>query len=286
MRNSIIKNLLFTFLLGGLSSALFSQNVAINNSGNNAYVSAILDLSNHNTAGTVGFLPPYVTLTALGTFGISGTAAQSNGIIVYNTGGSVTAGLYYWNNSVPSWITMTGGSLSGGTTNYLARWTSATSLGIGVAQDNGTGVSISSTALTPANKLDVNGSEAVGTYAGTAAPANGMIISGRVGIGNNNPAASSIIDLTNTKATGGTGAALLWCMNPSPSGNIAAPVLGEEVFNSTTGCFNFYNGTTWLIESCPCSSAPGVPTITASCSQSFQGFIHNIHIFHKYRSYI
>lgn len=144
MRNHYMRYLLFAFLCG-LSGTLFSQNVAINTSGNNAYTSAILDLSNHNTVGTVGFLPPYVTLTALGTFGLSGTAAQSDGIIVYNTGGAVAAGLYYWNNSVPTWVAMSGGgSISGGTTNYLARWLTTTTLGIGVAQDNGTGVSISS----------------------------------------------------------------------------------------------------------------------------------------------
>ena len=272
--NSIVKNLLFTLLLGGVSSTLFSQNVAINTSGNSPYTSAILDLSNQNTVGTFGFLPPYVTLTALTTFGLSGTAAQSNGIIVYNTGGAVTAGLYYWNNAGSTWVAIGGGgSISGGTTNYIARWLTATTLGIGVAQDNGTGVSISSTALTPANKLDVNGSEAVGTYAGTAAPANGMIISGRVGVGNNAPAASSIIDLTNTKATGATGEPMLWPTNPNPTANIAAPVLGEEIYNTTMGCFQFYNGTTWLVKGCPCTVAPGTPIISAvgPCSLAVGG---------------
>jgi hypothetical protein len=90
------------------AASLNAQNVAINTSGNSAYVSAILDLSNNNIVGSVGFLPPYVTLPASG-FGLSGTASQSNGLLVYNTGGPLSAGLYYWNNTTATWIPMGGG---------------------------------------------------------------------------------------------------------------------------------------------------------------------------------
>ncbi len=108
MRNNYLKYIITLFSLG-LSAALFSQNVAINTSGNSAYVSAILDLSNNNTAGQTGLLPPYVTLTSLSTFtllGAPGSAANSNGMIVYNTGGAVPAGLYYWNNTASTWVSM------------------------------------------------------------------------------------------------------------------------------------------------------------------------------------
>src|ERR1700677_310688 len=164
MKKKFIISLL-AVLFSGITTLVLSQNVAINTTGNSPYTSAILDLSNQNTAGTVGFLPPYVTLTALTTFGLSGTAAQSNGIVVYCTGlSAVPAGLYYWNNTGGTWIAMSGGgALSGGTINYLARWTSATALGIGVAQDNGTSVGISSSAITPKSLLDVNGGVAIGT---------------------------------------------------------------------------------------------------------------------------
>ena len=132
-------------------TAVFAQNVAINNTGNAARVSAILDLSNNNTAGSVGFLPPYVNLNLpLSTFGLSGTAAQSNGMIIYSTGaGTAPAGLYYWNNTTPSWVAMGGSALAGGTTNYLARWTSATTLGIGVDLDNGVTAAVNATATAP-----------------------------------------------------------------------------------------------------------------------------------------
>jgi len=72
-------------------------------------------------------------------------------------------------------------------------------------------------------------------------------------------------------ATGGTGAPLMWCMNPNPAANIVAPALGEEIYNTTTGCFNFYNGVAWVLEGCHCLTPPPAPTITATCSQSFQG---------------
>lgn len=50
-------------------------------------------------------------------------------------------------------------------------------------QGNNVGIGITN----PANKLDINGSVAAGTYAGTAAPVNGFIVSGTVGIGVTNP---------------------------------------------------------------------------------------------------
>jgi len=108
---------IFTVVIFVLLQDIKAQNVAINTSGNSAYISAILDLSNQNTVGTEGLLPPYVSLTALGTFGLSGTAAQSNGMIVYNTGaGGVAAGLYYWNNTGTTWVAMGG---SGGVTSII-----------------------------------------------------------------------------------------------------------------------------------------------------------------------
>lgn len=120
MKN-IFRGIVFILHFSLFAAKLSAQNVAINTSGNSAYVSAILDLSNNNTSGTVGFLPPYVTFTlALSNFQLSGTAAQSNGIIVYNTGGADPAGLYYWNNSIPSWVSM------GGTTAVSACVTAVT----------------------------------------------------------------------------------------------------------------------------------------------------------------
>ncbi len=63
----------------------------------------------------------------------------------------------------------------------------------------------------PANKLDVNGSAAIGSsYVGTSAPANGLIVEGNVGIGTNAP--SQLLDVKGVaqgnllRAAGGTSA--------------------------------------------------------------------------------
>jgi len=256
------------------SSLVFAQNVAINTSGAPASASAILDLTN---SASMALLAPQVTLTSTSLLAPI-PAPGPAGLLVYNSSTSTAngltgAGYYYWTGS--AWVALGGGggSLSGGTTNYLARWTSSTALGIGVAQDNGTAVGISSGVITPKNLLDVNGAVAVGSYAGTnTAPSNGMIVSGQLGVGNSAPASSAVVDFTNTQAAGSTGAALVWPTNPSPSVNITPPVLGEEVYNTTTGCFNFYNGTAWVANGCPCNTAPGTATIsTSGCASPYAG---------------
>ena len=48
--------------------------------------------------------------------------------------------------------------------------------------------------VTPINKLDVNGTMAVGSYAGTStAPSNSLIVSGNIGIGTNSPATKLVV---------------------------------------------------------------------------------------------
>ncbi|MBK8658917.1 MAG: hypothetical protein IPN22_08615, partial [Bacteroidetes bacterium] len=53
----------------------------------------------------------------------------------------------------------------------------------------------------PASKFSVKGNLSVGNgYSGTAAPANGAIIEGRLGVGTNNPNTKALLDLTSTNA--------------------------------------------------------------------------------------
>src|SRR6202021_329912 len=80
--------------------------------------------------------------------------SPATGMIVWNTNSGMPngVGFYYWSGS--HWyavLTGTGSISTSGTAGYIARWTGATSLGTGVAQDNGSGVIISSTAITPVN---------------------------------------------------------------------------------------------------------------------------------------
>ncbi len=165
--------------------------------------------------------------------------ATANGQVLTST----TAG-------VLSWTTPAGGSV---TADNGANMSTLTNVELGGNLTKPTTITNSGNTLTVA-----------GSAASTVHASNGA-----VGIGGA-PNASTILDLTNTIAGSGTGAAFRWPTNPNPSVNIAAPAVGDMVYNSTTGCFNFYNGA-WVTMGCPCNTAPTIPTITASCSQSWQG---------------
>jgi len=69
------------------------------------------------------------------------------------------------NNAAQAWSRLlTSAAGGGGTTNYLARWISAGSLGIGATFDNGTNVSIGTTAVD--QKLNIGGNGGIG-FVGT-----------------------------------------------------------------------------------------------------------------------
>jgi len=119
----------------------------------------------------IGTTSPSSTLTVSGSISGSGavyfkgiTSATQTNIVSIDT---TTGQLYY--QATGSFVAAsasyaaTASNVLGGTTNYLARWTSATTLGIGVAYDNGTNVGIGTTS--PSSKLDVVGS---GTISGIA----------------------------------------------------------------------------------------------------------------------
>jgi hypothetical protein len=59
-----------------------------------------------------------------------------------------------------SWATPSGAAISGGQTNYIARWITASTLGTGSIFDNGTNVGIGTT--TPSAKLAVNAIGVIG----------------------------------------------------------------------------------------------------------------------------
>ncbi|MFA6301313.1 MAG: tail fiber domain-containing protein [Candidatus Paceibacterota bacterium] len=131
--------------------------------------------------------------------GIGTTSPTVGGIQVANTGGTFT--------SIPSataalgQISQTGWSGTGfvigsaannafsmvqsGSTSYFGRIT-----GTAVTQWmrlTDTGLRYGTSGSTAVNTLDIEGNAAFGSYAGTAAPSNGLIVSGNVGIGNTNP---------------------------------------------------------------------------------------------------
>src|ERR1700734_3540871 len=110
MRTTFVKILIILLLVGNSLHGK-SQGIAINTVGNTNRVGAILDLSNNNTVGAVGFLPPYVSLTSstvLTTPITLGVAANLKGLMVYNTNTSTASGLtgpglYFWDNAATKW---------------------------------------------------------------------------------------------------------------------------------------------------------------------------------------
>lgn len=93
MKQFLLFSLMFGMLM--LFTAKAQNNVGIGTTSPQA--SALLDL----TATDKGFLMPRVTLVAAGN-GTSPINAPATGLLVYNTGGALTAGFYYWNGSM--WV--------------------------------------------------------------------------------------------------------------------------------------------------------------------------------------
>lgn len=99
-----------------------------------------------------GLLIPRVALTS--STDQTTIPSPATSLLVYNlgTGGLSPAGYYYWDGS--QWVRFATGS---GITDYLARWTNATTLGTGVTRDNNSTVGINCAPDT-SHRLYVNGS--------------------------------------------------------------------------------------------------------------------------------
>lgn len=94
------------------------------------------------------------------------------------------------------------------------------------------------------NILDVLGGSSFGSYAGvTAAPTNGIIVSGRVGIGNNAPAAQLHVTSAHT-STSGTVFNDLNDMTASPASASSANFIAKDSSLSLTGSQNLTGGST------------------------------------------
>jgi len=224
--------------------------------------SSVLDL----TATDKGLLVPRVT-----TVQRTAISSPTEGLLVYDTNFGC---FYYFKSGV--WISLcnagatgatgaTGNSGTAGVTgptgvtgpvgcnqsNYIIKsnGTAAVCTVAPVFEDNTGNIGIGT--ITPVSKVDVNGNLTIGSsYSGSnAAPSNGAIIQGQVGVGNNAPDATAILDLTNTN---GAGAKPLALKLPNPPNSASTgtpippdvpgtPVGGLMVYNQTTGCLQYYN---------------------------------------------
>jgi hypothetical protein len=105
-----------------------------------------------------------------------------------------------------------------------------TSNNVGISTDN------------PLSKLEVIGNVSIGFAANVAvaAPTNGLIVNGIVGIGINNPATSAILDLTST-----TRALVITRMTTTQQNAITAPINGMILYNTTLNKFQGYENGSW-----------------------------------------
>lgn len=94
----------------------------------------------------------------------------------------------------------------------------------------------------PQSKLDVKGGLSIGNnYAGNAAaPANGAIIEGPLGVGTSVPNASAVLDLSATDR-----GVLIPRMSSTQRNAIVSPAKGLLVFDTNLNSFYYYDGTQW-----------------------------------------
>ena len=103
-----MKKILFGLLTFAFAAKTFAQNIAVNNDGQAAHSSAMLDVRNPNK----GMLIPRVQLT--GTNDVTTIVDPIESLLVYNTatngGGTTTVspGFYFWNGAV--WIRLSASS--------------------------------------------------------------------------------------------------------------------------------------------------------------------------------
>jgi hypothetical protein len=239
MKNVYIRIVLILVILANatLSDAQLTQGISINTTGNTNYTGAILDLSNQNTAGACGFLPPYVFLTNATVIAMpitGGTPANLSGLVVYNTNASISnglvgPGLYYWNNTLatPSWVFL--GSITAAN--------NGTSISGTTVQLGGNNLLQTTKIPLNNNKLLMQGSSDTTIFTAT----------GQVGIGNTAPNSKAIVDLNNPTNFG--------LMLPSVTAANLPPITpaqnGLVIFNTTTGCVVYANGGVWNNLACP-----------------------------------
>jgi hypothetical protein len=113
----------------------------------------------------------------------------------------------------------------------------------------------------PQNKVDIAGNAVIGsTYSGTiAAPTNGLLIEGKVGVGTSAPVPSALAEFTST-----TNGVLLPRMTLDQRNAIASPAEGLMVFCTdcgSNGTLSVYSNGSWRTFS-PCTSP--VPTALAN----------------------
>lgn len=168
-----------------------------NSAGSTGLRSKIVGVSTNNTSGSesgelhfvtrnAGTSTDKMTLTAAGNLGIGSTAPGKT----LDVQGTVRSSSGFFGSGAN--LTGITGLISGLTTNYLAKASSATALANSTILDNGTNVGIGSTV--PQSTLDVNGTITASQVNVTGAGAS--YTTGNLGVGSTNP--GTALDVTGT----------------------------------------------------------------------------------------
>lgn len=195
------KNSFFIVLLLLISSTLYAQ-VGINADNSTPDNSAMLDVK----SATKGMLIPRMTFTER-----DAISNPANGLLVFCTDNNN----YYSNKgtpSTPNWVMVSTQWASNG----LKLYYNSGNIGLGTTN--------------PLNKIDIGGNAVIGSgYSGvSAAPANGLLVEGQVGMGTTTPEASAALDVKSTSK-----GLLPPRMTISQIINIQNPADGLMVFCST-----------------------------------------------------
>ncbi len=184
--------------------------------GNNSYISSPADTFNYILGKT--FLGTGTTVVmANGNVGI-GTATPGATLEVAwqvkITGGAPWAGKVLTSDAagLATWTTAAGWGITGGQTNYIARFLSATSVGTGTLYDDGTNVGIGTSY--PWAKLEVAGD----------AKLNGLTVGRWWG------------NVVSNTANG------LWALSGNTSGGFNTAIWNSALLTNTTGDYNTANG--------------------------------------------
>ena len=262
----IFKRLLLPLLLC-LPVLLPAQSVAVNTDGSAPDASAILDLK----TSTKGLLIPRM-LAAEKTAIVS----PAKGLLIYQTNG--IEGFYYNNGTseTPEWLLLgSGATLSGGTANYLIKWTGPNTVMSSIMRDNGTemavnGVPVTGTTLQVYNnsatgiglktinlsngtafysQADGTGTAAVINHTGTSGTALSVLsggayaatfMGGRIGIGTTTPTAT--LQLIDTATAIGPVQSLIAAVNGTSvisMGSITNNSLGKIAYDNSINKMGF-----------------------------------------------
>jgi uncharacterized protein (TIGR02145 family) len=281
-----MKKILLTLVILGFYTIANAQ-VKVNQNAANSAIntsSAFMDASssplwNGTTNQGKGMLYPrvdlvnYTAMSHAGPFNASNNPNYFDGLLVFNTAtgvagigaDSVFPGYYYYRNTTATangghWVSLKGIKGDDGSIGPIGLQ------GVqGIAGNDGAAGAIGLTGATGPSGLLSSGTAAGNTpyWNGTNWILNGTNFynnGSNIGIGTTTPNASAIAEMNSTNQ-----GFLPPRMTTTQRNAIVSPASGLQIYNSTTGCLNFYSGSAWY-EVCGTIILGTFPAGTVNCA--------------------